>query len=82
MAGPEAPGSADAGGAIQVLQELVGGQLDRLVPPLGGAVVAGDDAAAVDPSKVAHHECVSALRLVRGVIGQAEVPVGVVVPGV
>ena len=58
------------------------GQLDRLVPPFGGAVVAGDDAHAVQAPEVAVDEGVAALRVLRGALGQAQVPGGVLVPGV
>src|SRR5215831_20920524 len=41
-------GSRSARGLrVQVLEQIVRGELDRLVPPLGGAVVAGDQAHAV-----------------------------------
>ena len=58
------------------------GELDRLVPPLGGAVDAGDETGPVDASEVADDERVAGLRLVAGPVGQAEVPVGVLLPGV
>jgi hypothetical protein len=44
----------------------VRGELDLLVPPLGGAVVAGDQAHAVQAPGVALHERVAGLRLVVG----------------
>ena len=53
-------------------------ELDLLVPPLGGPVVAGDQAHPVHPSEVAVHESVACLRLVGGALGQAEVPERVV----
>ena len=65
-----------------MLQQVVGGQLDVLVPPLGGAVDARDQAGAVDPAEVAVHERVPRLGLVVGALGQAEVPRAVVVPRV
>src|SRR6185437_14101462 len=37
---------------VQVLQQFVGGQLDLLVPPLGGPVHARDDAHPVDPAEI------------------------------
>src|SRR3954471_10841555 len=42
--------------AIQVLQEIVRGQLDCLVTPLGGAVMTRDQAHAMDASEVAVDE--------------------------
>jgi len=39
-----------------VLQHLVGGELDLLVTPLGGAVDAGDERTAVNPSQVAEND--------------------------
>ena len=67
---------------IETLQELMRGQLDLLVPPLGGAVVAGDQAHAVQPPEVAVHERVARLRLVVRPLGEPEVPGGVLLPGV
>ena len=57
-------------------------ELDLLVPPLGGAVVAGDQAHPVQPPEVAVHERVARLRLVGGALGQPEVPERVVLEGV
>jgi hypothetical protein len=55
---------------VEVLQEVVGGQLDLFVTPLGSPVLTGDDAGAMDAPEVAEHERVSRLRIVRGAIGQ------------
>jgi hypothetical protein len=49
-------------------------ELDLLVPPLGRAVVARDQAHPVEPPEVAVHECVARLRLVGDAFGQAQVP--------
>jgi two-component system OmpR family sensor kinase len=67
---------------VQPLQELVGGQLDLLVPPLGGPVHAGDDAHPVDAPEIPVDEGVPGLRLVVGPLGQAEVPAGILIPRV
>src|SRR5215211_7082447 len=47
--------AADRSGArrVEQLQELVGGQLDLLMAPLGGPVVAGDDPHPVHAAEVA-----------------------------
>ena len=50
------------------------GEHDRSVLPLGGPVVAGDQAHAVQAMKVAEHEGIAAFRLVRCAIGEREVP--------
>ena len=44
------------GRLVQELQEPVRGELDLLVPPLGGAIVTGDDSRAMDAAKVAVDE--------------------------
>ena len=67
---------------VEVLQQVVGGQLDRLVAPLGGAVLAGDQPHAVHAAEVAVDERVPRLGLVVGAVGEPEVPLGVLVPGV
>src|SRR5262249_43764651 len=67
---------------VQVLQELVRRELDLLVPPLGGPVVARDDPRPVQPAVVAVHERVARLRAVVRALGQAEVPARVLLPRV
>lgn len=57
-------------------------QLDLLVTPLGGAVLAGDETHAVQSAEVAKDERVPGLSLVIRAIGETEMPAGVVVPGV
>src|SRR5262249_7366861 len=59
---------------VQVLEEFVRSEFDLLVPPLGGAVVAGDQAHPVHPPEVAVHKRVARLRLVCDALGQAQVP--------
>src|ERR1700757_1772083 len=54
------------GQPVQPLQQIVGGQLDLLVPPLGRPVQAGDDAHPVDAPEVAVDERVPGLGLVGG----------------
>src|SRR5919201_159960 len=58
-------------GRVQALQQLVRGQLDLLVAPLGGTVVAGDETHAMHPSEIPVHEGVARLGLVRGSRGEA-----------
>ena len=67
---------------VQVLEEVVGGQLDLLVAPFGGTELAGDQAHPVDAPEVAVDERVAALRLIGRPVGEAQVPGRVVVPGV
>src|SRR5262249_33547400 len=71
-----------AGPRVQQLKELVRGELDLLVPPLGRAVVAGDDPRAVDPAEVAVDEGVTRLPPVVRTLRQPEVPLRVLLPGV
>jgi hypothetical protein len=49
-------GSAAA--LVEVLEEAVGGELDLLVAPFGGPILAGDQAHAVDAAEVAVDEVV------------------------
>src|SRR5262245_27863444 len=83
---PRTPrGPAGAGsrrGGVELLQQSVGGSLDFLVPPLGRAVEAGDQATSVQAAKVAVHERVSRLGLVGGALGQPEEPARVLLPRV
>src|SRR5687767_13940659 len=67
---------------VEDLQQLVSGELDLLVAPLGGAVQAGDQPVAVDPAEVAEDEREPRLRLLTGALGEAEVPLAVLLPGV
>ena len=50
---------------VEVLQQVVGRDLDVLVPPLGRPVHAGDQSGAVNSAKIPVYEGVSRLRLVR-----------------
>jgi hypothetical protein len=50
------------------------GAHDLGVLPLGGPVVAGDQAHAVQAMKVAEHEGIAAFRLGRCAVGEREVP--------
>src|SRR3954468_18503590 len=67
---------------VQQLQQVVGGQLHLLVPPLRRAVVAGDDPHPVHPPEVAVDERVARLGLVVRAVGEGEVPGAVLVPRV
>jgi len=58
----------------------VRGELDLLVPPLGRPVDAGDQAGAVQAPEVAVDEREAPLALVRGALGETEVPLAVVLP--
>ena len=61
----------------------MGGELDLLVAPFGGAVQAGDQAHAVEAAaEVAIDEGVPRLGLVGGAVGEGQVPLGVFLPGV
>ena len=57
-------------------------KLDLLVPPLRGAVMAGDQPHPVQTAKVAIHKRVARLRLLRHAVSEAEMPRGVLAPGV
>src|SRR6185437_8683230 len=70
----------DAGLSVEVLEELVGGLLDRLVAPLGGTEEDGDDPGPMDAPEVAEDERVARLRVVRGTLGEPEVPGAVLGP--
>ena len=56
-------------------------ELDLLVPPLGRAVVAGDQAGAMQAAEVPVHEPVAGFGLLRSAVGQAEMPLGIIAPG-
>ncbi len=84
-ASPAAAGRRASGQApvvVEVLQQLVGGELDLLVLPLGRPVVAGDQARPVEAPEVPEDEGVPRLGVVARPLGEAEVPGGVVVPRV
>jgi hypothetical protein len=67
---------------VQVLQQLVGGQLDLLVAPFSGSVVARDDPGAVDAPEVAKYKRVTLLGLVGRAVRQTEMPLSVLLPRV
>jgi hypothetical protein len=54
-----------------VLQQLMGGEFDLLVSPLGCAVLAGDQTHPMDAPKVPIHECVSGLGVVVGTVRES-----------
>jgi hypothetical protein len=60
----------------------VRGELDLLVLPLRGAVLARDETHAVHPPEIPVDERVTRLGLVVGVVGECKVPLRVLVPGV
>src|SRR5262249_22240096 len=67
---------------VKVLQELVRGELDLLMPPLGGPVVACDDAHAMDATEIPVDKRVPGLGVVGGTVGEPEMPSGVFLPRV
>ena len=67
---------------VEILQQIMSGRLDVLMPPLGGAVDAGDQAGGVETSKIPVHKGIPRLRVVRCALGQSEMPLAVLVPGV
>ena len=69
-------------GVVWVLQDRVGSELDVLLAPLRGSVVAGDDPHPMDARVVAEDEGVAALDVFVCAVGEAEMPVAVLVPGV
>jgi hypothetical protein len=76
------PQKGSAAALVEVLEQVVGGQLDLLVAPFGGPVLAGDQAHAVEAAEVAVDEGVAGLGVVAGPVGEGQVPVGVLLPGV
>src|SRR4051794_16053112 len=76
------PAPPSGPGGVQQLQQVVGDQLDLLVPPLGRPVVAGDDPHPVHPAEVAVHERVAGLGLLVRAVGEREVPGAVLGPRV
>src|SRR5213592_4925381 len=75
------PGGLGSRG-VECLQEFVGLSLNLLVPPLGGAVQAGDQAASVKAAEVTVHERVSRLGLVGSALRQPQEPTRVLLPRV
>jgi hypothetical protein len=73
---------SSAAALVEVLEQVVGGELDLLVVPFGGPVLAGDQAHAVEAAEVAVHEGVAGLGLAAGAVGQGQVPQGGLLPGV
>jgi len=68
--------------SIQKLKQVMGGQLHVLVTPFGCAVDAGNQPGPVNAAEVTVDECIAGLRLFAGPIRQAEMPLGIVSPGV
>lgn len=67
--------------AVEALQQLMGGKLELLVPPFGGSVLTSDQAHPVNPPEVSVDECVTGFGLVGRTVGEAQMPLGVFVPG-
>jgi hypothetical protein len=79
---PPSTGSRPSGaGPVEQLQQVVGGQLDLLMAPLGRPVMAGDQAGPMQATEVAVDERVSCLGLLRRSLGETEMPLCVLVPG-
>jgi hypothetical protein len=68
--------------SVEVLQELVCCEFDLLVPPFRSTVVAGDQPHPVQAAEVAKDKRVARLRLLVRALSQAEIPGGVLLPGV
>jgi hypothetical protein len=69
-------------GLVEQLQQLVRGELDVLVPPLGCPVVAGDEPHPMQATEVAVDKRVPRFGLLRCTVGEAEMPLRVLVPAV
>src|SRR4029453_16707719 len=77
-----APHNWSAAALVEVLEQVVGGELDLLVAPLGGPALAGGPRHAVEAAEVAVDKGVPGLGLVGGAVGEGQVPLGVLLPGV
>lgn len=64
------------------LEESMGGELDVLVSPRGGAILTRDEAASMDASEVSIDERVPCLGLVGRTFGESEQPLGIFVPAI
>ena len=82
MSSSEAASAASGARVVEELQQLVSRELDLFVTPLGGAIVAGDQACSMQTPEVAVHERIAGLRLIRGTFGKAEMPLAVFLPRV
>src|ERR1022692_510192 len=78
---PRVPAGSGAG-AVEMLQQVMSCELNLLVAPLRGPVLACDQAHAMDAAKVPVDERIPCLGLIGGTIGQAEMPRCVLVPRV
>jgi hypothetical protein len=65
---------------VQTPQQVVGGELDVLVPPLAGPVLAGDDAHVVQTPEAAIDERVPGLGLISYASREPAMPSGVLLP--
>ena len=65
-----------------MLQELMCGQLDFLMPPLRCPIDAGDQRRTVHPPQVTEDERIPRLGFISRTLGKAEMPGGVLLPGV
>jgi hypothetical protein len=74
--------SVSSAPVVQALQKFVSCELDFLVAPFGGPVLACDDAHAVDTAEVSVDERVPGLGVVAGPLGEPEMPLGVFLPRV
>jgi hypothetical protein len=67
---------------VELLEELMGRELDVFVSPLSGPIVARDHAHPMDTAKVPIDEGVPRLGLFGRPIREPEMSLGVLVPGV
>ena len=74
--------SSSGGHLVEKPQQLVRGALNLSMPPFGGAVLAGQQAAAMDAPEVSVDERMPRLRLVRCSFGEGEMPLPVLTPRV
>src|ERR1044072_7228997 len=74
-------GRLQAGLGVEIQQQMMCGDLAILVPPLGGPVHARDESRAVHPAQVTVDEGVARLGAVRSALGEPEMPLRVVLPG-
>jgi nitroimidazol reductase NimA-like FMN-containing flavoprotein (pyridoxamine 5'-phosphate oxidase superfamily) len=69
-------------GLVEELQELVHGEVDLFVPPLGRAIVARNKPGSVDTSEISVDECVARFRVLGRSAGETQMPFAVFLPRV
>ena len=68
--------------AVEVLQEVMSSPLDARVSPFGSPILTREKAASMESTEVPVAERVPGLGLVRRIVGEAEIPLPVVIPRV